>query len=673
VERIFWHENFEFCSIMNSWLGAAVWVMRPSPQEGWVEGVVLHYRCLEGSAFQFDIKVSLATTTTNTEGRESAAAEVEAEVIQITTQPVESELKKANNEIYLEFELVKRRDGENTSRVSIQDMTSLTHLNEPEMIRCLEERYFSSQVYTATGPILIAINPYRALDIYGEETLSKYINSENSKGADNEPHIFQISDNAYRKMLGDKFDPETRENQSILVNGESGAGKTESTKHCLHYLAVISSTIASRLGLDSDSGNIENQIIASNPITESFGNAKTSRNNNSSRFGKFIELGYTADGIIENGSIRTYLLETVRVNTHVEGERGFHIFYELAAHSPEMVSSKGIHSLCDFNVTNGTMSSRNSITSALERQVDAENYDTLLTALHTMGVDPVDQELIEDLIISILHIGNLTFVTSEVPGEDDAIFSSEAMASHVPFICELLGITAESLIHAIGRRSLTVGTVTTVKNLSVVDVMNAKDNLTKTLYSALFGWVLEFFENNSLEQLCINYTNEKLQVLHPPSPSVHSPHPPPSSNSLTLTGPLQHHHLQVGAGALPDGRHHDQVRWLSRQLPQDRAAGELQDRHLRSVQREAEAARTGLLPQPGARSLCQLRSEPILRGDQAAQEQVPVPGQTLRRRRGVQLGAPDREEQERGGAGVPRLPPELESHLPSEPDFLLGP
>jgi myosin heavy subunit len=193
---------------MNSWVGAAVWVTRPSPHEGWVEGEVLLCHCIEGSTFRFDIKVSSAGS--------------EAEIVQITTQPVESELKKTNNEIYLEFDLVKRRDAESTSRVSIQDMTSLTHLNEPEMIRCLEERYFSGQVYTATGPILIAINPYRALDIYGEETLSKYIDSSESSKADNEPHIFQISDNAYRKMLGDKYNPDTRENQSILVNGESG-------------------------------------------------------------------------------------------------------------------------------------------------------------------------------------------------------------------------------------------------------------------------------------------------------------------------------------------------------------------------------------------------------------------------------------------------------------------
>jgi hypothetical protein len=231
---------------MNSWLGAAVWVMLPSSHyhggnsgglgKGgaiWTEGEVIQFRLYEEPSqqhdastspsthsirYQFDVKLTPHSPHSVEEGKQESHNQ-----IQIITQPIESEInKKSQNEIYLEFELIKRRDGENTSRVNIQDMTSLTHLNEPEMIRCLEERYFSRHVYTSTGPILIAINPYEALDIYNEATLNKYIDSENSKGEALEPHIFQISDNAYRRMLGDKFDPETRENQSILVNGESG-------------------------------------------------------------------------------------------------------------------------------------------------------------------------------------------------------------------------------------------------------------------------------------------------------------------------------------------------------------------------------------------------------------------------------------------------------------------
>jgi hypothetical protein len=231
---------------MNSWLGAAVWVMLPSShQHGgskgglWTEGEVIQYRlyqepqdgnsALVSSAsptnsirYQFDVKLNPSSHLSATTNQPQSPVQEEG-IHQIITQPIESEInKKSQNEIYLEFELIKRRDGENSSRVNIQDMTSLTHLNEPEMIRCLEERYFSHHVYTSTGPILIAINPYQALDIYNETTLNKYIDSENSKGETLEPHIFQISDNAYRRMLGDKFDLETRENQSILVNGESG-------------------------------------------------------------------------------------------------------------------------------------------------------------------------------------------------------------------------------------------------------------------------------------------------------------------------------------------------------------------------------------------------------------------------------------------------------------------
>lgn len=205
----------------------------------WTEAEVIQYRLYQEQQESISSSSSSSTSTTNpiryqfdvklTPSPHSALRDQpqdpqsQQQIHQIITQPIESEInKKSETEMFLEFELIKRRDGENSSRVNIQDMTSLTHLNEPEMIRCLEERYFSHRVYTSTGPILIAINPYQALDIYNETILNKYIDSENSKGEALEPHIFQISDNAYRRMLGDKFDLATRENQSILVNGESG-------------------------------------------------------------------------------------------------------------------------------------------------------------------------------------------------------------------------------------------------------------------------------------------------------------------------------------------------------------------------------------------------------------------------------------------------------------------
>jgi myosin heavy subunit len=224
----------------------------------------------------------------------------------------------------LEFEWVKKRDPNNSQHINTMDMTSLTFLNEAEIIECMKIRFQGKKIYTNTGPILMAINPFERLPIYTPEVLEKYYSTqaESSLG----PHVYQMSDRAYRKMFVDRFDASKRENQTILVNGESGAGKTEATKQVLKYLSYVSSRVASNLGLGATSTDVENQIIASNPITESFGNAKTSRNNNSSRFGKFIELGYAPDGYIEGATIRTYLLETVRIVKQVKGERNYHIF-----------------------------------------------------------------------------------------------------------------------------------------------------------------------------------------------------------------------------------------------------------------------------------------------------------------------------------------------------------
>lgn len=317
-----------------------------------------------------------------------------------------------------------------------------------------------------------------------------------------------------------------------------GAGKTESTKHCLHYLAVVSSKVASCLGLDSDSGDIENKIIASNPITESLGNAKTSRNNNSSRFGKYIQLGYSADGVIENAAISTYLLESVRVVSHVQGERNFHIFYEIVASLPEEdLQQMGFTAVHDFKYLHNGEEAGDPTEE--EHAMDVENYTTFRDALDTMDIPLGVQESLICVVMAVLHIGNLSFVESDTAGEEAAFFSPEAEENHVKYICQLLGISEISLLSAVGRRSMSVAGSTTVKQLSVHDAMHAKDNFARTIYTCLFTWMLasvnevlntlaeedvvshigildifgfEFFETNSFEQLCINYTNEKLQV-----------------------------------------------------------------------------------------------------------------------------------------------------------------
>ena len=504
---------------MTSWIDTKVWVLLKSADSLWLKATVLDVDVADaGGEWIFHVVIDDL-------GKHS-----------IPTLPIDT--------FNLEFENVKRREGDSLGMdyARVHDMTALTYLNEPEIIECLRRRYEVDMVYTATGPILVALNPYKFLPTYDDSVLDQYCAEGQSRGSHSStlaPHVFQISDNAYRRMLMDKFNPDTRENQSILVNGESGAGKTESTKHCLHYLAVISCRVASCLGLDANSSDIENRILASNPITESLGNAKTSRNNNSSRFGKYIQLGYSADGVIENAGIHTYLLESVRVVSHTQGERNFHIFYEIAAGlSPEALLHMGFTSMTDFQYLHSGGAPPDLSDDDYEN--DVMNYHSFREALEVMEVPEDTQNELLCVVIAILHIGNLTFVESGCVGEEAAMFSPEATEKHVPYICDLLSISKDSLLTAVGRRCITVAGSSMMKQLCVLDAMHAKDTFARAVYNCLFTWTLamvnaelntvsahtevmshigildifgfEFFEMNSFEQLCINYTNEKLQV-----------------------------------------------------------------------------------------------------------------------------------------------------------------
>ncbi|RYH12657.1 hypothetical protein EON65_37670 [archaeon] len=232
----------------------------------------------------------------------------------------------------------------------VENLINLPYLHEPAILFCLQERYTSGDIYTYTGPILIALNPFKTLPLYSSETLEGYYNHGLLKsqgielGAPLAPHVFAIADASYREMMrlmhGQGFSRFSSSSngssasivsadQSILISGESGAGKTESTKFVLRYLTSVGSSQAE----EKERGSVMDKVLQSNPILEAFGNARTLRSDNSSRFGKFIELQFSKRGHLIGGSIRTYLLEKVRLPLQQRGERSFHIFYQLFAGS----------------------------------------------------------------------------------------------------------------------------------------------------------------------------------------------------------------------------------------------------------------------------------------------------------------------------------------------------
>lgn len=498
------------------WKDAVVW-FAPSTDTRWTAGIV---RRNHESLSRSNERVFLIEAVDG--GHDNSP------LVEVTTSAVDS--------FGLEYQLVKKRDAKVDASGAVTDMTALSFLNEPEMIQCLKQRYAAKHIYTNIGPILVAVNPFEQLhkDVYSADTIEKYALADSTESRRLGPHVFQISNNAYNRMFIDKYDPDKRENQSILVNGESGAGKTESTKQVLKFLASNSAAVAASLDDTDITVDVEKVITAINPITESFGNAKTSRNNNSSRFGKFIELEYAADGYIASSHIQTYLLETVRVTSQLKGERNYHIFYELfAGMSEEQRTEWGCVSLLDFRLVN-----QSGEYNRYDGESDYENFSRLVNAFQTIDMTVPVMEEIFKTVIGVLHIGNLAFEASSNVGADSADFKPDCRV-HVDHACRLLGIPEARLNDAFSSRCIKVAGNLIKKQLNAEMATAARDVVVKTTYELMFKSIMlevnqslqfteedvdrvsfigvldifgfEFFEHNSFEQLCINYANEKLQ------------------------------------------------------------------------------------------------------------------------------------------------------------------
>lgn len=395
--------------------------------------------------------------------------------------------------------------------VGENDLTALSYLHEPAVLHNLKVRFLeSNHIYTYCGIVLVAINPYEQLPIYGQDVIYAY--SGQNMG-DMDPHIFAVAEEAYKQMARDE------KNQSIIVSGESGAGKTVSAKYAMRYFATVG-------GSASDT-NIEEKVLASSPIMEAIGNAKTTRNDNSSRFGKYIQIGFDKRCHIIGANMRTYLLEKSRVVFQADDERNYHIFYQLcaAASLPEL---KELALTCaeDFFYT-----SQGGDTS-IEGVDDAEDFEKTRQAFTLLGVRESHQISIFKIIASILHLGN---VEIQAERQDDSC-SVSPQDEHLSAFCRLLGVEHSQMEHWLCHRKLVTTAETYVKTMSLQQVVNARNALAKHIYAQLFGWIVEqvnkalhtalkqhsfigvldiygfeTFEVNSFEQFCINYANEKLQ------------------------------------------------------------------------------------------------------------------------------------------------------------------
>ncbi|XP_041813803.1 unconventional myosin-Va [Chelmon rostratus] len=394
--------------------------------------------------------------------------------------------------------------------VGENDLTALSYLHEPAVLHNLKVRFVDSKlIYTYCGIVLVAINPYETLPIYGSDIINAY--SGQNMG-DMDPHIFAVAEEAYKQMARDE------RNQSIIVSGESGAGKTVSAKYAMRYFATVSGS--------ASEANVEEKVLASNPIMEAIGNAKTTRNDNSSRFGKYIEIGFDNRFRIIGANMRTYLLEKSRVVFQADEERNYHIFYQLCAssHLPEFKTLK-LSSANDFLYT------RQGRSPVIDGVDDTKELCTTRNAFTLLGINESYQMGLFQVLAAILHLGNVDIKDRD---SDSSVIAPNNR--HLTAFCELVGVTYQDMSQWLCHRKLKTATETYIKPLPRLQATNARDALSKHIYAKLFNWIVEHvnkalitnvtqhsfigvldiygfetFEINSFEQFCINYANEKLQ------------------------------------------------------------------------------------------------------------------------------------------------------------------
>ncbi|KAG6615516.1 myosin-like protein [Phytophthora cinnamomi] len=432
-------------------------------------------------------------------------------------------------------------DKDKSAGVGAEDMCELGHLHEPAIVYNVRERFFAREPYTYTGKIVVAVNPYQWIkEHYSEELRDLYTQRPWDEMP---PHVYATSAEAFHHMKQHRIP------QSILVSGESGAGKTETVKIMMEHLASISMGIAKRLH-PAESGEtiVVEKVLKSNPLLEAFGNAKTIRNDNSSRFGKFTQLQFNSDNCLVGAECRHYLLEKSRVVAQAAGERNYHIFYQLVSAKEDVFGFKEDTSPKEFRYLQDEKL-------ILDGQTDLERYQVTRDALTTIGLSDKEQNELFSALCGILRLGQLDFVPLESNKDDASQAVAAASASEsltaeqieqqkneIEQCAKLLGVEVAALSKQLCSRTVKARQEVYCVPLSALHAGNNRDALAKEIYARVFGYLVrrvnysisnsadraastpsylhidlldifgfESFEHNSFEQFCINFANEKLQ------------------------------------------------------------------------------------------------------------------------------------------------------------------
>ena len=409
------------------------------------------------------------------------------------------------------YETTKKKE------VGVSDLTLISKISNEAINDNLKKRFQNGEIYTYIGHVLVSVNPFRDLGIYTDQVLDSYRGKNRLEAP---PHVFAIAESAYYNMKA------YNENQCVIISGESGAGKTEAAKRIMQYIANVSG------GRDSNIQQTKDMVLATNPLLESFGNAKTLRNNNSSRFGKYLEIQFNQQGEPIGANVQNYLLEKSRVVGQIRDERNFHIFYQFTkAASQEHRTNFGVQQPTTYTYTS---KSKCYDVAGID---DVADFKETVDAMRVIGMSQPEQDNVFRMLACILWIGNVSYI------EDDHGNASIADQSVVDFVAYLLEVDPAHVNKALTTRIIETsrgGRRGSVYDspMNIAQATATRDALAKAIYFNMFDWIVqrvnqslrargtashsigildiygfEIFEKNSFEQLCINYVNEKLQQI----------------------------------------------------------------------------------------------------------------------------------------------------------------